>query len=191
MKIVTAPHDALRQEAAPVLEVDQKVKTFIEALSQTLKGNLRRGVGLAAPQVDTQLRLFVTHLAPDGSRDDRQRELSVYINPRIAKASRQVELGGTKKSTPLEGCLSIPSLFGPVPRHPWVEVEYQVVVGNSLESRRQRFEGFPARLAQHEIDHLDGILFTDYSLEFDLPLYLENEDGELVDFKNRDIIETF
>jgi peptide deformylase len=192
MKIVIAPHNALRQVAEPITQVDKKLHTFIEDISGTLIHNDRKGVGLAAPQVNKQWRMFVTYLAPGEKRnEDQDRQLSIYLNPRITKTSKQVELGGTEKSRPLEGCLSIPKIYGPVPRYSWIEIEYEYIKGDSLARSSKRFKGFPARLAQHEIDHLDGILFTDYCLELDLPIYHEDAAGDLIDIEDRTIIEMF
>jgi peptide deformylase len=192
MKIVFAPHESLRQKAEKITHIDKKLHTFIEDISSTLINNERKGVGLAAPQVNNKRSMFITYLAPGNARnEDADRELQVYLNPRIVKSPSQKELGGTEKSRPLEGCLSIPKIYGPVPRYPWVEIEYDYIQGDKLVTNSKRFEGFPARLAQHEMDHLDGILFTDYSLELDLPIYQENTKGDLVELEERTIIEMF
>jgi peptide deformylase len=195
MDIVFAPHPALRQKAQPITKVDKKLMTFIKDISHTLMTNERRGVGLAAPQVDKQWRMFITYLSPNEDRDDEDDEhsriLNIYLNPRIVKTSLTKELGGTEESRPLEGCLSIPKLYGPVPRYQWVEVEYEKIQGDQLVSSKKMFTDFAARLAQHEIDHLDGILFTDYTLELDLPLYRENNQGKLKELDDRTIVEMF
>jgi peptide deformylase len=192
MTIVTAPHPALRQTAKSITDVDKKLHDFVTNIGQTLKTNKRRGVGLAAPQVEKQWRLFVTNLTTDGDRDEAERQLKVYINPRIVAHSHQKEIGGTPDDTPLEGCLSIPSIYGPVPRYFWVEVEFEKISGDKLISAKEKLEDFPARLAQHEIDHLDGVLFTDYTLRYDLPLYQDNPDTEKLEkFSDRSMIEMF
>jgi len=192
MKIVFAPHESLRQTAEPITQVNNKLHSFIENISSTLIYNDRKGVGLAAPQVNTRWRMFITYLAPGESRnEDNDRQLNIYLNPRIIKTGKQKELGGTEDSRPLEGCLSIPRIYGPVPRFPWVEIEYDYIQGDSLQTNSKRFEGFPSRLVQHEIDHLDGILFTDHSLELDLPVYEEDAEDKLSELEDRTIIEMF
>jgi peptide deformylase len=195
MQIIHAPHPSLRQVAKPITTVDKKLLSFINEISSTLVNNERRGVGLAAPQVDKSWRLFLTYLSPNDDRGEEDestpRLLNVFINPRIVKTSPQKELGGTEESRPLEGCLSIPAIYGPVPRFDWVEVEYEMIQGDKLVSAKKKFTEFAARVAQHEIDHLDGILFTDYCLEFDLPIYKENKQGKLKEIDDRSLMELF
>lgn len=194
MNIIFAPHPALRQVAKPITQVDKKLFSFIEDFSSTLINNERKGVGLAAPQVDKSWRMFITYLSPGEERDETDtipRHLDIYLNPRIVKTSAQKELGGTEDSRPLEGCLSIPKLYGPVPRYPWIDIEYETIHGDQLVSAKRHFSGFAARVAQHEIDHLDGILFTDHSLELDLPIFQENSQGKLKEISNYEIVEMF
>jgi peptide deformylase len=106
--------------------------------------------------------------------------------------SPKLELGGTENDTPLEGCLSIPGIWGPVPRYSWIEIGFETPEKGTLVTKKQRFEAFPARLVQHELDHLDGILFTDYSLKYDLPLYTDNPTtGKLDEIEDRSIFEIF
>lgn len=195
MQIVHAPHPSLREVAKPITAVDKKLLNFINEISSTLVHNERRGVGLAAPQVDKSWRLFLTYLSPTDDRGEEDestpRLLNVFINPRIVKTSLKKELGGTEESRPLEGCLSIPTIYGPVPRFDWVEVEYEKIQNDQLVSARKKFADFAARVAQHEIDHLDGILFTDYCLELGLPLYQENKQGKLKEIDDVSLIELF
>ncbi len=196
MTIVNAPHPALRTEAKPVTEVNESITHFIQKLGKTLVDNSKRGIGLAAPQVAKEFRVFVTYVADDnhaGSKDESKsahtKRVQTYINPVIIAAPGSPELGGTKTETPLEGCLSIPGVFGPVPRYQQITLEYQQIENDKLITRQDNFSDFPARLIQHELDHLDGILFTDYSLEYDLPVYAENTAGELEKIKDRSVLE--
>lgn len=191
MEIITAPHQGLRQVAKPVTKYDKKIKQFIADLIKTLQTGPSRGVGLSAPQVNKSWRIFVTYLRSDG--ESRGGDPAIYLNPRLTKTSSKLELGGDQDSTPLEGCLSIPGIYGPVPRFGWVELEFERYdqKTDQLKTLKERLEGFPARLAQHEIDHLEGILFTDHSLEHDLPLYQEDERGELIKFNNKVLVEKF
>lgn len=117
------------------------------------------GVGLAAPQVGLSQRMAVVHIPapveeqPDGSFVEVGEEQNyVLINPEIIKSADNLMVGQ-------EGCLSLPGWYGDVPRAAWVTVEY-----SDLDGRRKRIRratGLLARALQHEIDHLDGILFTE------------------------------
>lgn len=117
------------------------------------------GVGLAAPQIGITQRLTVISIPPtveeraDGSIVEVEPEQNyVLINPEIIKASAQQVTG-------LEGCLSLPGWYGEVPRASWVTVEYTDLTGK--RQRIRKASGLLARALQHEIDHLDGILFTE------------------------------
>lgn len=172
MKIVSVPHQALRKTAVSVTTVNRELTTFIAALTQTLvRKDNPRGVGLAAPQVDKNLAVFTTLL-----EDETGAEVSrVFINPTLIDASEELVLGPTKDEARLEGCLSIPGIYGPVPRHQTTKFRFQIVVENELITKTEVFSDFAARVMQHEYDHLNGILFTDYSLRYDLPVYKEND----------------
>jgi len=184
MKIITIPHPTLRKTAPVITKVDEQLIKFIKDLEKTLAESKNpRGVGLAAPQVDKLLRVFTTNL-PEGDDpgqpgDRLPGELRHFINPVISRACKRKKVMGVDPKDPdLEGCLSMPGLYGPVPRHRWVELEFQTLVDGQLHDHKERFDNFPARVIQHELDHLDGILFTDYSLEHDLPVYRQSNDGE-------------
>jgi len=190
-KIVTVPHPALRQSAKPITTYDKKIQQFLTGLADALVTGPAFGVGLSAPQVDKQWRAYVTRRNVIDESAPRT-EVEFFLNPRIVKTSRQHGLGKDHDGTPLEGCLSIPGLFGPVPRYAWIEVEFERPDDNGqLQSDRVRLEGFPARLAQHEIDHLDGILFTDYTQQYKLPLYVEDDQKELVLVSDSRFIESY
>ena len=184
MKIITIPHQSLRKVAQRVTKVDDQLIKFIKNLGQSLvKSRNPQGVGLAAPQVDKLIRVLTTNLSSDhnpGHPGNRpQGEVRSFINPVIVKACKRKKVLGVDPQDPdLEGCLSMPGLFGPVPRHRWVELEYQTINGDKLEKHQERFDDFHARVIQHELDHLEGILFTDYALENDLPVYLQSKDGK-------------
>lgn len=140
---VRMPNPALKQLAADMFET-------MHAAS---------GVGLAAPQIGLTQRMAVIYIPAeieereDGTQVEVAPEQSyVLINPEIVKAGAGEVLG-------LEGCLSLPGWYGEVPRANWVTVEYQ-----DLSGKRQRIRkatGLLARAIQHEIDHLDGVLFTE------------------------------
>lgn len=173
MKIITIPHPTLRTQAAPVTKVDRKLQGFLHDLEDTLARKRNpQGVGLAAPQVDVKWRVFVTQLTLSEGADPKLRH---FINPEIIDKSSEITFGPDKKEPVLEGCLSIPGIYGPVPRHQWIELKYDLIVGNELVSHREKFADFAARVVQHEQDHLNGILFIDYTEQYDLPLYKENK----------------
>lgn len=165
MEIIAIPHPTLREKAEPVTAADIKVKKFAADLQKTLVTTKNpKGVGLAAPQVNKLWRIFATQV------DDKPR---LFINPQITSKSSTLTLGPDPEDPIMEGCLSIPKLYGPVPRAEWVELSFDVIKGNELVSQKDRFEDYFARVIQHELDHLDGVLFIDYSLQYDLPVYQE------------------
>lgn len=163
-QIITIPNPILREKAQKVEIVDKKLNLFIKDLEQTLqRKDNPKGVGLASPQVGKLLRVFCINL----------KKMETFINPEITKKSDNLTLGKDPEDPIMEGCLSMPHLYGPVPRFEWIEVKYQVVENEKLITKQGLFRDFHARVFQHELDHLDGILFTDHSLKFDLPVYKE------------------
>lgn len=168
MKIITIPHPTLREKAKAVVTVDKKLKRFIADLEKTLiEAKNPQGVGLAATQVDAHQRIFSTNL---------DRQLRSFINPEIITHSEQLVFGPDGKDDYLEGCLSIPGVYGPVPRYQWLELRYQAISNNNtLITHQEKFHDFNARVVQHELDHLNGVLFIDYTLKLELPLYQENK----------------
>lgn len=172
MHIITIPHPTLRAVAEPVIQPTVEHAEFIARLEETLRKTRNpKGVGLAAPQVDKRWRIFTTAI---------DQQPLTFINPHITGRSEVLTLGPNADDPVLEGCLSMPHLWGPVPRHQWIEVQFQTLEGDAttelkLVRQERRFVDFFARVVQHEFDHLDGVLFTDHSLRYDLPVYLENE----------------
>lgn len=192
MKIITAPHEGLRVTAKPIKRVDKKLYKFVTDLQSTLKNKKKpTGVGLAAPQVDKAWRIFTTNLSAEGESGE-EAQIRAFINPIMTKHDKKLSFGPDEKNPTLEGCLSIKSLYGPVPRYSWAEFEWQEIEGDKLVDKNGRFEYFAARVMQHELDHLNGILFTDYTLDYDLPIYQESKDGKrLEELENRSILEVF
>ena len=131
----------LRKSAIPVGEVTPQIRAIIADMTETMYDEV--GIGLAAPQVGISLRLIVIS-------DEDGRGVQPLLNPAI------VERGG--EMTGEEGCLSIPGVFAPVTRAAWVKVEARSVDGKPLTINAR---GLRARVLQHEIDHLDGVLFID------------------------------
>jgi peptide deformylase len=97
----------------------------------------------------------------------------VFINPKIIDRSDKLVTGINSRSPDLEGCLSIPHLYGPVLRHEWTTFTFQTLDRDNqlTDWHTETFYDFAARVMQHELDHLDGILFTDHILEQGQPLY--------------------
>ena len=131
----------LRRRAAPVREVTPEIESWLRDMVETMHTEV--GIGLAATQVGIELRMLVI----DEGRGMGGR---AYLNPAI------VEQGGEQLGE--EGCLSLPGIFADVRRAEWVVVEAMDRTGASF---RRRASGLLARVLQHEIDHLDGILFID------------------------------
>ncbi len=137
----------LRQKAKKVTSIDDRIRQLAQDMVDTMRA--ANGIGLAAPQVGVLLRLIVVEIPED--RDEGQKyRFAILINPEIIKASGE-QIGP-------EGCLSLPGLVGEVRRAAKV-----VVRGLDLKGKQVRVKagGLFARALQHEIDHLDGILFTD------------------------------
>ena len=142
-------HPVLRQRARPLDKSrlrDPFVQKLIDDMFETM--DEYHGVGLAAPQVHEDLRIFVGML--DGEPGDDSEPLAV-INPEITPVSDE-------KADGREGCLSIPEIYGLVPRFVAITLKALDRTGKPIELQ---LKDFPARVAQHETDHLDGILFLD------------------------------
>lgn len=138
--VVKIPAPVLRQKATEVGKIGPKVHKLVDEMTRIMRQ--ANGIGLAAPQIGVGLRVIV--IAPEGMRP------VAMINPKILKSSGE-QIGQ-------EGCLSIPGLYGDVARAQAIEVEAYDRRGNLLV---YELEDMPARVVLHEIDHLDGILFTD------------------------------
>ncbi len=127
-----------------------KIQTLMDALLLTLERS--NGVGIAAPQVGEPVRLFIVASHPNLRYPTApEMEPTPMINPRIVDHSLTTEKGW-------EGCLSVPGIRGLVPRYPTIQVEY---TGRDGLIYQQTFTDFVARIFQHELDHLNGIVFLD------------------------------
>lgn len=152
LEIIRMGHPILRQVAEPVprsMLGTPKLRSFGQALISTMQA--AEGVGLAAPQVAKGWRCFAYYVPSDEEEGVTEMAPQVLINPTIKPVGSELEVGW-------EGCLSIPSIRGEVPRHVTLEVS-----ALDMEGRPLLFlaDGFHARVIQHEYDHLDGILFLD------------------------------
>lgn len=171
MKILTTPDPLLRRSALPVQKLDKKLKEQIAEMIATLKSAKDpEGVGLAATQVGLERRFFIIVFrgVPE-----------VFINPELKNYSKAslFDVHRRPKDRWLEGCLSVPKLWGVVNRPYSVEVDYLSPIGDKLEKRHRRFEDMEASYVQHENDHLNGILFTDRILEQGGEILTETPDG--------------
>ena len=149
LKVARMGHPVLRQTARSITPSDLKdpmMQRLINDMIDTM--HEYHGVGLAAPQIHEDLRLFVALLDDDPGSDS---EAVVVVNPEIVPLSEE-------KAEGWEGCLSIPDIRGMVPRYTDILVRALDRTGKKVELA---LKGFPARVAQHETDHLDGVLFFD------------------------------
>jgi len=148
-EIVFLPDPVLRRKAHKVTQFDDDLQVLIEDMIETVRD--APGVGLAAPQVGVSQRVIVVEYAEDDEMEDSPKKLYVAVNPEIIQPSEETELG-------IEGCLSVPGLVGEVDRHTAITIKAQNRRGQSLKIKAS---GWLARIFQHEIDHLDGIIYTD------------------------------
>ena len=161
LKIARMGHPVLRAKARPLSASEirlPEVQRLIDDMIETMQEY--SGVGLAAPQVHESLRIFVAHLDPDGRGSG---EAIAVINP-------EIEVIGTQLIEGWEGCLSIPDIRGRVTRAAEIRV-------SALDRHGKRIEisakDFPARVIQHETDHLDGVLFFDRMRSMETLTFLE------------------
>ena len=160
MKIITLPDPILKKKCEPVLEVNDEIKKLLDAMLKTMYG---AGIGLAAPQIGISKRLIVLDVSPrpglkryQEEKDEKKKEIKPnpfqMVNPEITWLS-------DKKETDEEGCLSIPGIMANVTRPSSCKVKY---LDKNGESKKLRANGLLSRCIQHEIDHINGILFIDH-----------------------------
>ena len=169
--IITLPNKHLRQRSAKVGIVTDDIKQLADDMqSATLDWEDHRqheiGVALAAIQMDKPFKVVVIR---NDFEDKNNRSFSVFINPEITKYEGEVE-------EDYEGCLSIPDVYGKVPRHTKVRIK---AIGLDGKQVRVTAEGFLARVFQHEIDHTKGIVFIDRIKDDPEAFYKLKEDGKL------------
>jgi len=154
-KILDDNHPSLRTRAQEVKKINSAVLRLIDDMIETMQD--ADGVGLAANQVGVPKRILVARSGEE--------EVIELINPRCEQAEGEA-LG-------IEGCLSVPGYYGEVPRS-----ETIVVSAMNREGKEVRFqlEGLPARIIQHEMDHLEGVLFTDKAVRMVDPEELKSEE---------------
>ncbi len=181
-QMITAPSEVLSQVAKQIVRVDETILKVVDGMKETLAATHDpEGVGLAAPQIGKSLQIFIMKPNPDSI-------VTTYINPVIisrtdkSTAAQKSLTGKNIKSTrkkrddtKLEGCLSLPTIWGPVHRSPSLVLEYLDETG---KKHRKTFRGFPATIIQHEVDHLNGILFPKRVLEQKGKLYKSKKDKQ-------------
>ncbi|MCS6931301.1 MAG: peptide deformylase [Acetobacteraceae bacterium] len=147
LPILTPPDPRLRQKARPVTEADaDHVRRLAERMLATMYA--APGIGLAAPQVGEGLRLFVMDVAGKNETPAPQ----VLLNPEILEASRETELRE-------EGCLSLPNQYADIERPFRIRARWLDLTGRKHEAE---LDALAARCFQHELDHLNGVLFVDH-----------------------------
>lgn len=175
LKIVTVPNDNLTLPTKQVEKIDDKIKKIVYEMEKVLTSqNDPPGVGLAANQVGLDLSIFII-------KPSEKAKIKVFINPKIITRTdlfkdSPKKVRPYKKRIKLEGCLSIPRIWGPVKRSDRIFLHYQDLTG---KEHLKWFTGFEAIIIQHEIDHLNGIVFTQRAVEQKGQLYRE-ENEELV-----------
>jgi peptide deformylase len=158
-EIVTLPNPVLRRKAKSVTRFDDALQTLVDDMIETMRE--APGVGLAAPQVAVSERVIVVEYAEPEEVEEGQEpkevepKLYVMVNPEIVKASPETEIG-------VEGCLSVPILVGEVERAHEVRIKGFNRRGQPMKLKA---DGWLARIFQHEIDHLNGVLFTDLATQ--------------------------
>jgi peptide deformylase len=160
LKVARMGHPVLRERARPLDSTEVRTSTFQKLIDDMIETMAEyEGIGLAAPQVHEGVRLFVAGV--EGSGDNLK--IVPFINPVITPV-------GAETVEDWEGCLSIPDIRGKVPRA-------REVVIKALDRRGKPFElslkNYPARVVQHETDHLDGVLFFDRMKTFDTLTFME------------------
>jgi peptide deformylase len=147
LPIATMPDPILRRKAHKVTVFDQNLKTLVADMIDTMRD--APGVGLAAPQVSVASRIVVIEYGDEEESQDKK--LYVVVNPELTFPTEETLIG-------VEGCLSVPGLVGEVER-------YQDVIVRGLNRQGKpikiKASGWLARIFQHEVDHLDGIVYTD------------------------------
>lgn len=180
-RILQAKDPKLRQVSKPVANLDKKALQVVKDLQNTLKKQTDPpGVGLAAPQIGVFLRIL---LVASGKKS------TIFINPEVVEVSKRINdpLKKDEDDFTMEGCLSLPNFYGPVVRAQKLTIRYQtpkkVASQWILVEEEKSFTGFQAQVIQHELDHLEGILFVDRLLEQKRGLFvIKNDEWQEVNF---------
>ena len=168
-KIVTIPNKILRMKSKRIGYVDDSIRDLANDMIETTLDwdhDSEFGAALAAIQIGEPLKLTVVRNDFD---DAKSKEFTTLVNPEIVKS-------GTEKVSDVEGCLSVPGIYGRVKRPLKIKVKAQDIDGRPI---RLTLEGFPARVLQHEIDHMNGIIFLDH-VEDTSQLFNIDKNGSLM-----------
>lgn len=163
-EIKFVPDEVLRRKAHKVTTFDASFQTLVDDMIETLRE--APGVGLAAPQIGESLRLIVVEYGNE-ENEEAPKRLYVLANPEIVQHSEETELG-------IEACLSVPSLAGEVDRYKRITVKGLNRKGIPV---KYKLGDWLARIFQHEMDHLDGVLYTDRATRIWKP---SAEDAEII-----------
>jgi len=160
----------LKRKARAVNKFDKDLQNLLEDMVETMRE--APGVGLAAPQIGLSDRIIVVEYyqhEEDEENEEAPKKVWAMINPEIVKSSEETLMG-------VEGCLSIPGLLGEVERHAAVQVKGLNKHGKPMKVKA---EGWLARIFQHEIDHLNGVLFTERATRVWRPTQEVEQDQEV------------
>lgn len=169
-RIITVPQPLLHQKSQPVsLTSAHRISKLIKELTRVLvEAENPPGIGLSAVQIGKPVQIFL-------ARKDLQSPSQAFINPEIIWKSKAMT-----DNTPLEGCLSVPGYYGLIQRHQEIKLKYQTIHNSEFVIHHSKFKGFLATVIQHEMDHLNGILFIDRVLKQGNKLY-KVQDGQFVE----------
>ncbi len=151
----------LKTKARPVQMPNPGLKQLVDDMFETM--HAANGVGLAAPQIGISQRLAVIYIPAEVEEYEDGTHVEVAPEQHYALINPEIIKRGNEEESDLEGCLSLPGWYGEVPRPSWVTVEYTALDGKRYRLRKAT--GLLARALQHEIDHLDGVLFTERILD--------------------------
>ena len=172
--IVTLPEPVLYRKARTIKRFDENLQSLIDDMIDTMRD--APGVGLAAPQVGISERLIVVEYAEEPEEESEDEEvkevkpkLYVMINPEIVKTSEETVMG-------IEGCLSIPGLVGDVERFEEIQVKGLNRRGQPMKVKAK---GWLARIFQHEVDHINGVVFTQRATKVWKPVTEEEENDRV------------
>jgi len=169
--IITLPNPKLRQKSQKVGIITDEIKNIIQNMEQaTINWDESRdhevGVALAAVQIDRMYKIIVVR---NNFEDKKDHTFTAFINPEITKLDGEVV-------SDFEGCLSVPNIYGKVPRYSKVKVKATNINGKLF---RVTADGFLARIFQHEVDHCNGIVFIDHIKDSEDAFFSLEEDGKL------------
>ena len=172
MKIITTPDPRLREKSEKVREIDDEIRGIIAdmrklSLDWEKDHPFELSAAMAAPQVGVLKRIIIVR---DDMDDKKKATFTALINPEVIRADGKLITGD-------EGCLSVPRIYGKVPRHNKVRVKAKLEDGTEV---RIKATGEMARTLLHEIDHLDGVLFIDRIRDDRKAFYEMNDKGDLV-----------